>query len=144
MELIKLIEELEGEVEEASRIPMTGKIFLDEEIILDYLDRLRAAIPEEIKQAQWITKERERILSDAQAEAEKIINQTTSYIDEQACNSEIVKKAETTAQEIVLKAKFEAEQMEQQSKEYALNVFQKMEDVLDKAISTVQEGKSQL
>ncbi len=144
MDLIRVIEELESEIEGASRIPMTGKLFIDEDVILDYIDRIRAMIPEEVRQAQWVTKERERILSDAQAEAENIVAKATAYIDEQACNSEIVRKAEIAAQERLSKVSEEAAEIEMQAKAYAMNVLQKLETTLGKAIDAVKEGQHQV
>ncbi|MDW7673593.1 MAG: ATPase [Bacillota bacterium] len=144
MELIKIIEDLEETIEDSSRIPMTGKMLIDEEIVLDYLDKLRASIPEEIRQAQWITKERERILNDAQSEGEAIINKAKIFASKHASENEIVKKAEEAANEIINNAQAESEQIQQQAKNYALEVLHKLEKSLTKALTTVEEGKETL
>lgn len=144
MEIVKVIEELESQIEQSTRIPMTGRVMIDEELLLDYLDKLRMKIPEDIKQAQWITKERERVLSDAQAEAERIVSKAKAYVNQQASENEIVKVAEQHAQKIISQAQAEAEQISAQAKAFALDVLLKLESSLNKATEAVKEGQSQM
>jgi vacuolar-type H+-ATPase subunit H len=144
MEIVKIIENLEMQIEQSARIPMTSKLLVDEDSILDLLDKLRAQIPDDIRQAQWITRERERILSDAQAEAERIVLKAKAYVNQQASENEIVKIAEEQAGKVVHQARREAEEISSHAKIYAVEVLQKLETVLSKAMTAVQEGKDKL
>ncbi|MBS4026769.1 MAG: ATPase [Clostridia bacterium] len=144
MEIVKVIEKMEEQIEQSARIPMTGKLLIDEDIMLDFLDKLRAQIPEDIRQAQWVTRERERILRDAQAEAERIVMKAKAYVDQQASENEIVKIAEDFAEKTVNQARREAEEMSAYAKTYAVEVLQRLETALNKAMTAVQEGKDKL
>jgi vacuolar-type H+-ATPase subunit H len=144
VEIVKIIENLETKIEQSTRIPMTGKLLVDEEMILDFLDKLRAQIPEDIRQAQWVTRERERLLSDAQAEAERIIMKAKAYINQQASENEIVKIAEEHAEKIVNQARREAEEMSAHARTYTVEVLQRLETALNKAMTAVQEGKNKM
>jgi len=144
VEIVKVIEKMEEQIEQSARIPMTGKLLIDEDIMLDFLDKLRAQIPEDIRQAQWVTRERERILRDAQAEAERIVMKAKAYVDQQASENEIVKIAEDFAEKTVNQARREAEEMSAYAKTYAVEVLQRLETALNKAMTAVQEGKDKL
>ncbi|MDD2402534.1 MAG: ATPase, partial [Clostridia bacterium] len=73
MEIMSLLDEFENVVEESSRIPMTGKVIINEDILYNFLDKLRATMPEAIREAEWILREREKMISEAEKEAETII-----------------------------------------------------------------------
>ena len=76
MEIINVIDELEREIQLAKKMPLTTKVLIEEDLLYKYVDALRAHIPEDIRQAQWITKEKERIFKDAKEEAKKIVSTT--------------------------------------------------------------------
>ncbi|MGF7185120.1 cell division septum initiation protein DivIVA [Desulfitispora alkaliphila] len=144
MELIKLLEEFEHQIESGTKIPITGKVLIDEEVILDYLDQLRAILPEEVKQAQWIRKERERIFQDAQAEAEKILEEAKTYVMKKASQDEIVKKAQEKAENILREAELSSKEMEEKANQYAYDVLKRLETNLERATQAIKEGQKQL
>ena len=65
MDIFEMLDELEEIIETGSKIPLTGKVVVDAEELLDCLDQIRSVLPEEIRQARWVAKERERMLSEA-------------------------------------------------------------------------------
>src|ERR671922_2458217 len=101
MDVLVLIDKLDDLVHNAKAVPLTDQVRIDREEIYDILDQMRATIPEEIKQARWIVKERQEMLAEAKREAERIVKEAR---DEQARligEEEIVKQAERQAEEIV-------------------------------------------
>ena len=62
MDVLVLIDKLDDLVHSASTFPMTDKVMIDRDQIYELLDQMRATIPEEIKQARWIVKERQEML----------------------------------------------------------------------------------
>ena len=75
MDVLVLIDKLDDLVHNAKTVPMTGTVRVDQEEIYDILDQMRATIPEEIKQARWIVKERQEMLAEAKREAERIVKE---------------------------------------------------------------------
>jgi len=73
MDVLVLIDKLDDLVHNAKAVPLTDQVRIDREEIYDILDQMRATIPEEIKQARWIVKERQEMLAEAKKEAERII-----------------------------------------------------------------------
>src|SRR6185437_13150655 len=73
MDVLVLIDKLDDTIHNAKPVPLTDQVRVDKEEIYDILDQMRATIPEEIKQARWIVKERQEMLAEAKKEAERII-----------------------------------------------------------------------
>jgi hypothetical protein len=65
MDVLVLIDKLDDLVHNAKAVPLTDTVRVDKEEIYDILDQMRATIPEEIKQARWIVKERQEMLAEA-------------------------------------------------------------------------------
>src|SRR5919205_804185 len=72
MDVLVLIDKLDDTVHNAKPVPLTDQVRVDKEEIYDILDQMRATIPEEIKQARWIVKERQEMLAEAKREAERV------------------------------------------------------------------------
>src|SRR5437763_1647753 len=70
MDVLVLIDKLDDLVHNSKPVPLTDQVRVDKEEIYDILDQMRATIPEEIKQARWIVKERQEMLAEAKREAE--------------------------------------------------------------------------
>src|SRR3712207_7472387 len=75
MDVLVLIDKLDDLVHNAKQVPLTDQVRVDREEIYDILDQMRATIPEEIKQARWIVKERQEMLAEAKREAERIVKE---------------------------------------------------------------------
>ncbi len=144
MEVLKLLEEMESLVERSSRIPMTGKSLIDPDAILDLLDRIRAILPDELRQAKWITKERERVLQEAQDEAKRMLTETKSYIEKLAEESSVVRQAQAQAEEIVLQAQKVAREIKAGANEYADGLLKQLEANLEKAVVRVREDREEM
>ena len=144
MNLIILLDRLDQMVDSAPEIPLTGKCLVDAEEVLDLLDKIRNAIPEEVKRAEWLTAEKEKVIQEGQKEAERIVLQAEEYISKIVDESEIRKKAEENAQEIVDAARNEAEELENEASEYACSVLDSLQKSLEKALKIIEEGREQL
>ena len=73
MDVLVLIDKLDDLVHNARPVPLTDQVRVDREEIYDLRDQMRATIPEEIKQARWIVKERQEMLAEAKREAERLL-----------------------------------------------------------------------
>ena len=74
MRIDELIKEIEEIVNTASGVPLTGKVMVEGEEIINILNDIEACLPDEIKQARWIQSEKDRILSEAKKEYETVVN----------------------------------------------------------------------
>src|SRR2546423_4123793 len=105
MDVLVLIDKLDDLVHNAKAVPLTDQVRIDREEIYDILDQMRATIPEEIKQARWIVKERQEMLAEAKRECDRILGEAREQAVREASQTEIVKIAEKQAQDIIDEAR---------------------------------------
>lgn len=144
MEIISVIDELEREIQGAKKMPLTSKLIIDEELLYKYVDALRAHIPEDIRQAQWISKEKDRLLKDAKEEARKLVSTTENKMLEMCDDKEIIKIANLKAKEIVDHANLKSAQIIQGSYEYVDERMSELEKILDKQVKEIRAGKTEI
>ena len=92
---------------------------MDREEIYDLLDQMRATIPEEIKQARWIVKERQEMLAEAKREAERIVREAREQQARLISDEEVTKQAERAADEIVEDARTREREIRLGAEDYA-------------------------
>src|ERR671934_490555 len=99
-----LVERLEALVVNARKVPMTSTVMLEQAQVLDLIDQLRVAIPEEVKQARRINQETDRVLAKAREEAESIIGAAQEQAALLLQDQSIIRQAESRAQDAIDKA----------------------------------------
>ncbi len=144
MDLLSALNELEELIENSGKIPFTRKIMLEEDRMLDLLDRIRTTMPEEIRQAKWIIQEREKVLSDSQKEAIRIIDDAQRQVEKRAEDSEIARQAKIVADEIVAKSEAAAREIREGARGYADEILVNLQDSLGKIMSQIEQGRSEL
>lgn len=144
MDIFKILEELEEIIQSSKKVPLTGRILINEEVLLDFLDRIRTILPEEIHQAKWLSKERDRLIQEAREEAERILQETREEISWLVSESELTKQAQTAAEEIVSQAKRVAREIKSGATEYADEILRQLEENLNKSLSIVQKAREEL
>ena len=106
MDVLVLIDKLDELVQNAKGVPLSqDQVRVDREEIWEIIDQMRSTIPEEIKQARWIVKERQEMLAEAKREAERLIQEAREQAAREASQEEVVKLAERQAQEILAEAR---------------------------------------
>jgi hypothetical protein len=139
-----LIAKLEDLVTHARSVPMSNQIRIDRDEIDDILSQISATIPEEIKQARWIVKERQEMLAEAKREAERLINEARDEAVREASQQEIVKIAERQAEEILEEARAKERQLRLSSEDYADEILRTLEENLGRFLAAVGRGREQL
>ncbi len=144
MDVLKLIDEIEDILENASTLPFSNKVVLDADELFEIIREIRIKLPDEIKQANWIKEERQRILAEAQKDADTIINEAESKLEELIDENEITKRAKETAEEIITKAQNNAKEIRLGALEYADNILYEAQQNLKKIIDTLNENRQEL
>lgn len=144
MEIFNVLNELEELVENSMKVPLTKRVMLDEDRLLDYLDRIRTTLPEEIRQAKWVIQERDKVMSETKKEAGKIMEDAQKQLERRAEESEIVRQARLIAEDIVEKAEGVAREIKQGARDYADEILLELEKNLGKITAEIQEGRSEL
>jgi cell division septum initiation protein DivIVA len=144
MDVLVLIDKLDDLVHNAKQVPLTDQVRVDKEEIYEILDQMRATIPEEIKQARWIVKERQEMLAEAKREAERVVKEGRERADRLIADEEIVKAAERAAEDIIEDARAQEREIRLGAEDYADEILDTLETNLTKFINAVQRGRERL
>ena len=144
MDVLKYVDDLEDIVETSSTIPLTGKIMVEKEEILDLLENLRRDLPLELTEATQIRKVKDLIIKDAHKEAEKIIQGARAQADQLVAEDELVRKANARAQELMDTANNESNQIRIGARDYADKLLEQTQVQLSDVIKLLNENRQEL
>lgn len=145
MELLELLDQIEDIIESGANVPFTGgKCLINRDEVLEIIQEIRLKLPEDMKQAKRIAEEKERILADAQKEAENILNNAESRIAALVDEHEITKKAYEQAEVIISNAKKNAREIRLGTREYADGILSKVEDILEDTLDVFKMNRQEL
>ena len=139
-----LIERLDELVHNAKAVPLSDQVRIDREEIFDILDQLRATVPEEVKQARWIVKERQEMLGEAKREVDRLLADARNQAGREASRTQIVTIAERQAQDIVKEARRAAWETQLEMDDWADSILSTLEVNLDRFHSAVTRGRQGL
>lgn len=119
---------------------MVKKVLVGEREILSIIDQLRISIPEEIREARRVLRERDQIPQSAQMEAEQILARARDQADALIRDEEIVRQAQARAVELVEEAQAQSQAARDEIDEYALNMLQDLERRLTTHLTSIERG----
>ncbi|HYO61628.1 MAG TPA: ATPase, partial [Actinomycetota bacterium] len=105
MDLIERIDEMQVLIEEAKSVPLSSSVVINRDEFLEMLAQMKEEVPDEVRQARWMTRDRDELLSRARKEAERIVAEAREQRDRLLSRTEIVHAAEREAERIVDEAK---------------------------------------
>lgn len=138
-DVVNLIDEMEGYFEECKTLPFSSKLVVDETAIYEFITDLRLKLPEEIKRAQRILEEKERIISDAREAADEAEEKATERVESLVNEHTISKQAEENAEEIIRKAKEMAKQIKIGAYTYVEEIVEEVESAMQ---DTIEQANS--
>ena len=151
IEILYLVDRLENLIASSRRIPLVNQFLVKESDILTIIDQMRTSIPDEIKQARRIIQDKERILTQAQGEANKLMARAREET-ERALNREgLLRSAEERSQEMLRLADEKAEQLKVEADAYVAETLRALRDHLsgiemeiDRSILSIDKGLASL
>lgn len=145
MDVIKLLEYLREIIETSAKVPMTGKVVLDKKETLEIIEKVIAYLPDELKKAQWIVEEKERILGEAIQEAENLKKENLILLRRQVENHDITKEANSRAEEIIASAQRNAKAIRLGARDYADEILNQLDgEIADKSNQMLINLKNEL
>lgn len=140
MDILQLIDRLEELFNESKTIPLTRNVMVDEDRMLDIIDQMRIAIPEEVKKAQQLLGQRDRVLAQAQEEANRTLEIARQKSDQLVAKDMIVVEAQRRADQILSQARSEAENVRADADDYVIDSLHQLETELDRNLNQVRNG----
>lgn len=141
MDLMEIIDMMEETIEKASQVPLTGKVMVDKDEMIDFLQELRLVYPDELKEAKWVKSERERILSEAQSRADTIQKNAEETQMQLIDEHEITRCAYDQANELVKNATDNAIAIKTDCDQYVDEILSDAEDRLQMLLDKVRSDR---
>ena len=144
MSIERLLEDMENMLVDATRVPLTNKLVLEEDEIAQFIDELREMLPKEIFESRRIVSERQRILEEAQTEAQNIIDNAKKFVGKLTDEHIIARQAEEQANFLVAEARKTAQELRGDSINYASDVFNHLVMNIERTLDTVKSAQREL
>ena len=140
MDILHLIDRLEELFNESRAIPFTHNVIVDEDRMLDLIDQMRVAVPDEVKKAQQVLAQRDRILAQTQEEANRTLALAREKGDLLVERDAIVQTAQVRAEQVADDIRMEAEQTRRDADQYVIDTLTRLEMELERYLQQVRNG----
>ena len=140
MDILHLVDRLEELFNESRPIPLTHNVIVDEDRMLDLIDQMRVAIPEEVKKAQQVLSQRDRIMAQSQEEANRTLALAREKSEGLVDQSAIVEAARIRVKEIEAEALRDAERTRREADNYVIETLSQLEVQLERSLNQARNG----
>lgn len=140
MDILHLVDRMEELFNSGKQVPLTRSVMVDESAFMDIIDQMRISIPEEIKKAQQITAQKDRILAQAQEEANRTVALAREKSEKLIEKSEVYQAAQAKVDMITDQASKEASQRLMDADRYTIDTLTGLEEQLNKVLAQVRNG----
>src|SRR5690349_23540143 len=130
----ELILQVRDHIETARSVPMSASVMVNRDELVTLLEDAVAALPEEIRQARWLLKEREEFLAKARREAEDIIDAGRQQAERMVERTEVVREARRRAQQVVDDVEAQSRALKHEAEDYIDQKLASFEVVLDRTM----------
>ncbi len=140
MDILHLVDRLEELFNESRSIPFTHSVIVDEDRMLDIIDQMRVSIPDEIKKAQQVVAQKERLMAQAQEESNRTLSLAREKGEQIVERDNIVQAAQTRAEQVLAQVRDEANQTRREADEYVVDTLHDFEIQLERILNQVRNG----
>lgn len=140
MDILQLIDRLEELFNESKAIPLTRNVMVDEDRMLDIIDQMRIAIPEEVKKAQQLLGQRDRVLAQAQEEANRTIEIARQKADQLVTRDMILQEAQRRSEQLLTQSRSEADGIRNEADDYVIESLNQLQAELERIANQVRNG----
>lgn len=144
MDMIERIDELQRLIEDAKAVPLSSSAMVNRDEVLELIAGIKQGIPDDIRQARWMMRDREELVARARKEAHRILADAQEQRDRLLARTEIISAAEREGERIVDEATERARRIRGEAEDYADNKLAQFQVLLEKTIATVERGREQL
>lgn len=140
----QLLERAIQHVATARAMPMSASVMINRDELLDLLEEAQDRLPEELKAARWLLKEREEFLARTRREGDEIVEQAQARAARMVQRSEVVAEAERRARRIIDDAESNARTIRMQCEDFCDQRLAQFEIVLERTMKMVTAGREHL
>ena len=141
MDILQLIDRLEELFNDAKAVPFTHNVVVDEDRMLEIIDQMRIVIPDEVKKAQQVLSQKDRVMAQAQEEADRTLVLAREKAEQVAAKDNIVVEAQPPRPtQILNQARADADATRRDADDYVVDTLVQLQDNLEKILNQVRNG----
>jgi F0F1-type ATP synthase membrane subunit b/b' len=140
MDILHLVDMLEQLLNQSRPLPFTHNVIVDEDRMLDIIDQMKIVIPEEVKKAQQLLAQKDRLLAQAQEEGNRTLAIAREKSEQLVERDAIVQAAQARADQILAQARAEAEKTRRDADSYVIEKLTHLEMEMDRTLNQVRNG----
>ena len=140
MDIQHLVDRLEEVLNASTHVPLSAYLLVNEDRVYGIIDQMRVAIPEEVKRANRVEAEKDRLLAQAHEEAERIRELAKQEAAELVKRDAIMTSAQQRAENILERSRRDAEVLRSDADVYVIEVLTKLEEDLLRSLAVVRNG----
>lgn len=142
--LAELLEELISEIENARAVPLSNNVMISQEDMLDRLHEVAEELPEELRSARWMVRERESYVARTNEGAQEVVKKAKAESERLVSDNYIVQEAVEEANSLIRNAEAEARRIRLEAEDYAERHLSEAETVLGELYRYVTEARAEL
>jgi hypothetical protein len=140
MDILQLIDRLEELFDNSRPIPLTHNVIVDEDKFLNIIDQMRISVPEEVKKAQQVFLQKDRMMAQAQEEANRTLQLAREKADALVEKDVLIQDAQRRAGQIIDQSRAEAENIKAGADQYALDSLMGLQTEMERLINQAKNG----
>jgi len=139
-----VLQDIEEYITNASRVPLTGKVMVDGDQLLELIDRIHAMMPEEIKQARQVLDQSDKLLESIENQGKRLLEDARLQAGKMVMENEIVLQAQAEAENVLNKAQQRAAEIGHDIQVYGDNVLGQIEFSMEQALAIIKKSRTEL
>lgn len=140
----ELIAELRHVIESARPLPLSASSTINKDDVLALIDEMQGSLPDELRSARWLLKEREEFRAKMRREGDEIVALARNRAEQMVQRTQVVKAAEARARKVIEAAEAEARQLRLEAEDYCDQKLGSFENVLQRTLQQVGAGRTKL
>jgi len=139
-----ILHQLLDVVGNARPMPLSSSVMINRDEVLEIIEAGLTRLPEELRAARWLLREREEFLAKVQREGDDILDAARGRAERMVQRAEVVRAAQHTARRLVEEAEAESRRLRHEAEDYCDHKLAQFEIILDRTTKTVQAGRARL
>jgi cell division septum initiation protein DivIVA len=144
VEISAQLDELTALIEAARAMPMSASCIINRAEVLEAIDELRAALPDELKVARGLLRDRAAVVDEGRAEAQRIIDEAEAERFKLVSRTEVVKEATRESERLIEAARAETDRMRVEVDDYVDAKLANFEIILRRTLTAVERGRDKI
>ena len=139
-----ILEKVADMIATAPNVPLSSTPRIDREYVVGLLQDALACLPDEIRQARWMLKERQDFMAKTQREADEIVEAARVQAESMVQRTEVVRAAEAKARQVLESANADSKRMKNEMEDYLDQRLASFEIILDRLTNTIAQGRRRM